>query len=178
MVIPPGPRLGDLVLEVRGLSHSITVAAAVPAAAEGAAGAAAAAATAVVADEGEERVLLADVSFSLPKGAIVGIIGANGTGKTTLLHILAGLAEPSRGGSIRVGPTVVMGLVSQSRVELEPNVRVLEAVCGSSDTVSYGAEYEMPSRQYLSLFNLVGEQQTKLVRSLSGGERNRVHLAR
>ena len=149
LVIPPGPRLGDVVLNVDGLTKVLG-----------------------------DRVLFKDVTFSLPRGGIVGIIGANGAGKTTLLRAIIGDEECAPdSGSVRFGDTVRVGLVSQSRAELDPGVRVLEAVCGNVDTVSYG-DFEMPARQYLAAFNLVGEQATKLVRALSGGERNRVHLAR
>ena len=107
---------------------------------------------------------------------MVGIIGGNGAGKTTLLRLIAGEIAPDA-GLITIGPTVRVGLVSQSRDELINNARVLDVVGGGSDTVSMG-DSEMPIRQYLASFNLVGELQTKVVKSLSGGERNRVHLAR
>lgn len=147
IIIPPGPRLGNQVIVATDLAKSV-----------------------------EGRVLFQGLNFELPKGAIVGIIGANGTGKTTLLRVLSGEIEPD-GGELVVGSTVRMALVSQSRAELSDTDRVLEAVCGKMDFVPYG-DFEMPARQYLAQFNLVGELQTKLVRSLSGGERNRVHLAR
>ena len=154
IVIPPGPRLGDQVVELRGVSHSLP----------------------------DGRALLRDVSLSIPRGAIVGVIGANGAGKTTLLRIISGELAPNGGGEAVLGRTVVPGMVSQSRAELAAGpggegVRVLEAVCGGADSVAYGS-FDMPARQYLAAFNLVGEMQHKLVRSLSGGERNRVHLAR
>jgi energy-dependent translational throttle protein EttA len=148
IVIPPGPRLGDLVVDVRGLTHAL--------------------------DDG--RALFRGVSFKVPKGAIVGVIGGNGAGKSTLLRFIAGDAAP-QGGSVTVGSTVRMSLVSQMRAELGGNERVIDVVGAGSDYVPVG-DFEMPIRQYLAGFNIVGELQTKLVRSLSGGERNRVHLAR
>jgi energy-dependent translational throttle protein EttA len=152
--IPPGPRLGDLVVDFKNVTHSTP----------------------------EGKILLKDVSFSIPRGAVVGVIGANGAGKTTLLELIAKEINPNGGGEIILGQTVIPSLVSQSRSELSSgpggeNVRVLEAVCGNFDSISYGT-FEMPARQYLAAFNLIGEMQQKLVRSLSGGERNRVHLAK
>jgi len=124
----------------------------------------------------EGRQLLKDVTFSVPKGAIVGIIGGNGTGKSTLLRMITGeLAADA--GEVTVGKTVKIGMVSQSRNELVDAQRVVDVVGGGSDSVMIG-DFEMPVRQYLASFNLVGELQTKVVKSLSGGERNRVHLAR
>jgi energy-dependent translational throttle protein EttA len=122
------------------------------------------------------RVLFSGVSFSVPPGAIVGVIGANGVGKTTLLRIITGELPPDS-GSVTMGATVIPSLVSQSREELSPTARVLDAVTGGADVIPCGG-FDMPARAYLATFNLVGEMQTKLVRSLSGGERNRVHLAR
>jgi sulfate-transporting ATPase len=117
MVIPPGPRLGALVLQVSELGASAG-----------------------------GKVLFSGLSFELPRGAVVGIIGANGAGKTSLLRTLMGELQPDA-GSARFGDTVRVGCVSQSRSELDPNVRVLEAVCGNVDTVTYGPGVEMPARQ-------------------------------
>lgn len=124
----------------------------------------------------EGKKLLDNASFEMPKGAVVGIIGGNGTGKTTLLRMITGELQPDAGG-VTLGKSVKLGIVSQSRDELVDNQRVIDVVGGGSDTVLIG-DYEMPVRQYLASFNLVGELQTKVVKSLSGGERNRVHLAR
>lgn len=147
IVIPPAPRLGETVVSLDGISKAFG-----------------------------DRVLLKDVSFTIPRGAVVGVIGGNGTGKTTLLRMIAGDLTPDS-GAITIGRTVQLGMVSQSRAELTDDRRVLDVVGAGSDTVQLG-EVEMPIRQYLASFNLVGELQTKLVKSLSGGERNRVHLAR
>ena len=164
IVIPPGPRLGEQVIKLENISKSMEEI------------------TETIDEHGKvhkhhhQRLLFADVNFAITKGAIVGVIGANGAGKTTLLRIITGELSPDTGKVTR-GSTVVSSLVSQNRAELKGDIRVLEAVCGEADTISYGT-YEMPARQYLAAFNLVGESQTKLVRSLSGGERNRVHLAK
>ena len=132
MVIPPGPRLGALVLEVEGLSKTLPPS---PGSSGGSGG-------------GEGKVLFKDVTFALPRGGIVGIIGPNGAGKTSLLRCIMGdEGYAADAGAIRFGQTVKVGLVSQSRAELEPNVRVLEAVCGGMDTVEYGPGVEMPARQ-------------------------------
>ena len=130
MVIPPGPRLGDIVLEVTGLSRTLQL----PPHEDGSAGG--------------SKVLFKDVSFSLPRGGIVGIIGPNGAGKTSLLRCLLGdEGFEADAGAIKFGQTVRVGIVSQSRAELEGNMRVLEAVCGNYDTVEYGPGVEMPARQ-------------------------------
>jgi ATP-binding cassette ChvD family protein len=150
IVIPPAPRLGDKVLEVQGLGKTFG-----------------------------GRKLFSDVSFSVPKGAVVGIIGPNGTGKSTLLKVITGETDYDE-GSVTVGASVKIGMASQTRQELVDNMRVLDYVGDGSDTVAVGeGEGEaMPVRQYLASFNLVGELATKLLGSLSGGERNRVHLAK
>ena len=148
IVIPPAPRLGERVLTTTDLS------AATP----------------------DGRVLFSGLSFSLPPGAVVGVVGPNGAGKTTLLRMISGEAEPSQ-GTLEVGASVALGVVSQCRGLLgDGNSRVVDVVGAGSDTVSFG-DTEMPVRQYLASFNLVGELATKMVKSLSGGERNRVHLA-
>ena len=131
MVIPPGPRLGDIVLEVAGLSKTLRL---------GAAG-----------EGGADKVLFKDLNFSLPPGGIVGIIGPNGAGKTSLLRCLMGdEGFAADAGTIKFGQTVRVGIVSQSRAELEGNVRVIDAVCGNYDTVEYGPGIEMPARQVRS----------------------------
>lgn len=147
IVIPPAPRLGENVVSLSGISKCFG-----------------------------DRVLLKDVTFTIPRGAVVGVIGGNGTGKTTLLRMISGELTPDS-GSITVGKSVQLGMVSQSRAELTDDRRVVDVVGAGSDTVQLG-DVDMPIRQYLASFNLVGELQTKLVKSLSGGERNRVHLAR
>jgi len=145
--IPPGPRLGDLVVEVNKLSKSFG-----------------------------ERLLIENLSFSLPKGGIVGIIGPNGAGKTTLFRMLAGL-EPADSGEIRIGPTVEMAHVDQSRDNLDGSKTIWEEISNGQDIITVG-KYEIPSRAYVGRFNFKGQDQQKRVKDLSGGERNRVHLAK
>jgi ATPase subunit of ABC transporter with duplicated ATPase domains len=148
ILIPPAPRLGDAVLDLRGVSLALG-----------------------------GRPLLADVSFSVPRGAIVGVIGGNGAGKSTLLRVIAGELAPDAGAVAR-GATVALGVVAQSRAALDADGRrVVDVVGDGADTVAVGG-FDMPVRQYLAAFNLVGDLQTKPVAALSGGERNRVHLAR
>ena len=145
--IPPGPRLGDSVIEVRNLSKSYG-----------------------------DRLLFDQVSFTVPKGSIVGIIGANGMGKSTLFEILMG-AEQADGGEILVGETVRLGYVDQSRDDLDGSKSVWEELSDGLDIIRIGS-YEVPSRSYVGRFNFKGSDQQKIVRDLSGGERNRLHLAK
>jgi ATP-binding cassette ChvD family protein len=145
--IPPGERLGELVIEVSGLRKGYG-----------------------------ERLLIDDLAFSLPRGGIVGIIGPNGAGKTTLFRMLTG-AEPPDAGEIRVGPTVRLGYVDQSRQALDDRKSVWQEISGGLDVIRVGA-YETPSRGYVGRFNFKGAQQQQLIGELSGGERNRVHLAK
>jgi ATP-binding cassette ChvD family protein len=146
IVIPPGPRLGSLVIEVEGLKKAYG-----------------------------ERLLMEDLSFSLPPGGIVGVIGPNGAGKTTLFRMLTGQEEPDA-GEIRVGDTVSLGYVDQSRDTLDPNKSVWEEISGGDDIITLGRK-EMNSRAYVSAFNFRGSDQQQKVGTLSGGQRNRVHLA-
>ena len=144
--IPSGPRLGDVVLEVEGLSKSFG-----------------------------ETVLFEQMAFSLPKGGIVGVIGPNGAGKSTLFKIIAGIEKPDS-GNLRLGETVKLGYVDQGRV-LDDTLNVWECITGGHETVRLG-KLEVNSRAYVSRFNFSGSDQQKKVKDLSGGERNRVHLAR
>jgi len=145
--IPPGPRLGDLVIEATGLSKGFG-----------------------------DRLLIDDLSFSLPRGGIVGIIGPNGAGKTTLFRMLAGQESPDN-GDIRFGDSVELAYVDQSRAELSENKTVWEEISDGQDIIRIG-NYETPSRAYVGRFNFKGADQQKHVGGLSGGERNRVHLAK
>ena len=143
--IPPGPRLGDVVLEAKDLSKSF-----------------------------EDKLLFENLSFNLPRGGVVGVIGGNGVGKTTLLRIITGKDKPDA-GSFHVGETVKIGYVDQDRT-LDGSKSVWEVISGGSENVALG-KVEMHSRGYVSRFNFSGSEQQKRVESLSGGERNRVHLA-
>ena len=145
--IPVDQRLGDLVIEVNGLSKGF-----------------------------DEKLLIDDLSFSLPKAGIVGIVGANGAGKSTLFKLLTG-AESVDSGSINIGPTVDLGYVDQSREALDPTKTVFEEITGGSDNLVIGGR-EVNGRAYTASFNFRGSDQQKLVGDLSGGERNRVHLAK
>jgi len=145
--IPPGPRLGDKVIEVEGLRKVFG-----------------------------DRLLFDNVSFAVPKGAIVGIIGANGMGKSTLFRLLMGHEQPD-GGSVTVGETVQLGYVDQSRDDLDGSKTVWEEVSDGLDIIRIGT-YEVPSRSYIGRFNFKGSDQQKFVKDLSGGERNRLHLAK
>jgi sulfate-transporting ATPase len=123
-----------------------------------------------------DRLLFDDVSFTVPKGAIVGIIGANGMGKSTLFRLLMGHEQPD-GGSVTVGETVQLGYVDQSRDDLDGSKTVWEEVSDGLDIIRIGT-YEVPSRSYIGRFNFKGSDQQKFVKDLSGGERNRLHLAK
>ncbi|HNR22868.1 MAG TPA: energy-dependent translational throttle protein EttA [Steroidobacteraceae bacterium] len=145
--IPPGERLGDLVIEVQGLRKAYG-----------------------------DRLLIDNLSFKLPKGGIVGIIGPNGAGKTTLFRMLTGGEAPDA-GEIRVGPTVKLAYVDQSRHSLDDKKSVFEEISGGQDVIRVG-NYETAARGYVGRFNFRGAQQQQLIGELSGGERNRVHLAK
>jgi ATP-binding cassette ChvD family protein len=144
--IPPGPRLGKLVVETEGLSKSF-----------------------------EDKILIDGLSFQVPPGAIVGVIGPNGAGKTTLLRMIVGKETPD-GGNLRLGDTVKLGYVDQDRT-LDGEKSVWDVISEERDTVMLGKR-EVPSRAYVARFNFSGSDQQKRVKELSGGERNRVHLAR
>jgi len=147
IIIPPGPRLGSLVIEAEGLSKGFG-----------------------------EKLLIDDLNFMLPPGGIVGVIGPNGAGKTTLFRIITGQEEPDS-GTFRLGDTVVMGYVDQSRDSLDANKNVWEEISGGHDEIELGKR-KMQSRAYCAAFNFKGADQQKKVGQLSGGERNRVHLAK
>jgi ATP-binding cassette ChvD family protein len=147
LFIPPGPRLGDLVIEANHLSKRFG-----------------------------DTLLYEDLSFNLPRGGIVGIIGPNGAGKTTLFRILTG-AEQTDSGELRIGETVSIACVDQSRDSLDGNKTVWEEISDGQDIITVG-KYELNSRTYVSRFNFSGADQQKHVGTLSGGERNRVHLAK
>lgn len=145
--VPPGPRLGDLVVEAESVRKSF-----------------------------ESRLLIDDLCFSLPAGGIVGVVGGNGTGKTTLLKMIAGIESPDS-GTLRVGDTVSIAYVDQSRDALADENTVWREISGGHETITAGA-FEMHSRAYVGRFNFRGSDQEKRVGLLSGGERNRVHLAK
>jgi energy-dependent translational throttle protein EttA len=145
--IPPGPRLGDIVVEARGVRKGYG-----------------------------DLLLMDDVSFTLPRGGIVGVIGPNGAGKTTLFRMITGQEQPD-GGTLRLGETVQVGYVDQSRDALAAQKTVWEEITGGNDEVVLGKR-TVASRAYVSWFNFKGRDQQRTVGSLSGGERNRVHLAK
>ncbi len=144
--IPPGPRLGDVVVEAKGISKAFG-----------------------------DNVLYENVEFSLPKGGIVGVVGPNGAGKTTMFRMIIGKEKPDT-GTIRIGETVKLGYVDQDR-SLDPNKTVYEIISDGQDTIMLG-KAEVNARGYCARFNFAGTDQQKKVKDLSGGERNRVHLAR
>ena len=145
--IPAGPRLGDIVVEAHNVSKTF-----------------------------DKKMLLDDVSFSIPKGAIVGVVGPNGVGKTTLFKMITGKEKPDA-GTFKVGETVKIAYVDQSRETLDPNKSVFEELSGGDDVIKLGGR-EINARQYCSWFNFAGDTQQKKVGTLSGGERNRVNLAK
>jgi energy-dependent translational throttle protein EttA len=146
ILVPPGPRLGDLVIEAKDVSKGYG-----------------------------EHLLMEDLNFRLPPGGIVGIIGANGAGKTTLFRMITG-QETADGGTLRTGDTVVLGYVDQSRDSLDASKTVWQEISGGLDEIQLGKR-AMQSRAYVAQFNFKGADQQKKVGQLSGGERNRVHLA-
>ncbi len=147
IVIPPGPRLGDLVIRAEHLTKGFG-----------------------------DRLLIDGLDFKLPKGGIVGVIGPNGAGKTTLFRMITGQETPD-GGSLKVGETVKLGYVDQSRDSLAGNKTVWEEISDGLDVIELG-RHQVPSRAYVGAFNFKGADQQKKVGQLSGGERNRVHLAK
>jgi ATP-binding cassette ChvD family protein len=147
IIIPPGERLGDTVINVEGLSKAYS-----------------------------DRLLIDNLEFKLPPGGIVGIIGPNGAGKSTLFRMITGMEKPDK-GSITIGPSVKLGYVDQSRDDLDPNATVWHEISGGNDLVTLGKR-EMNSRAYVGAFNFKGGDQQQKVGTLSGGQRNRVHLAK
>jgi len=147
LYIPPGPRLGEVVVEAKGVRKGYG-----------------------------ENVLIEDLSFNLPRGGIVGVIGPNGAGKTTLFRMMVGQEKPDA-GTLRLGETVKLSYVDQSRDALPGDKNVWEAISEGHDLITLGKR-QVPSRAYVSWFNFKGSDQQKLVKDLSGGERNRVHMAR
>ncbi|KTG17813.1 MULTISPECIES: energy-dependent translational throttle protein EttA [unclassified Guyparkeria] len=145
--IPPGPRLGDKVIEAENLTKAFG-----------------------------DRELYQGLSFSVPKGGIVGIIGPNGVGKSTLFRMLIGEEQPD-GGNIEIGESVDLAYVGQSREDMDDTKTVWEEISDGYDYITVG-KFEMPSRAYLGRFNFKGQDQQKFMKDLSGGERNRVHLAK
>jgi energy-dependent translational throttle protein EttA len=145
--IPPGPRLGDLVIDAEGVQKGFG-----------------------------DRLLVEDLTFSLPPAGIVGVVGPNGAGKTTLFRMIAGEEAPD-GGALKIGDTVQLAYVDQSRADLDPANTIWKEISGGQDLILLGKR-EVNSRQYVSWFNFKGGDQQKRVGDLSGGERNRVHLAK
>src|ERR671936_2642679 len=145
--IAPGPRLGDVVVEARAVRKAYG-----------------------------DLLLMDDLSFTLPRGGIVGVIGPNGAGKTTLFRMIIGQEKPDA-GTLKLGETVKIGYVDQSREALDPNKTVWEEISGGDDDIELGKR-KVASRAYVSWFNFKGPAQQRKVGTLSGGERNRVHLAK
>ncbi|MDX1627443.1 MAG: ATP-binding cassette domain-containing protein, partial [Fulvivirga sp.] len=146
LYIPPGPRLGDKVIEAHGVSKAFG-----------------------------DKLLYEDLNFSLPKAGIVGVIGPNGAGKTTIFNMITGKETPDE-GRFEVGPTVEIAYVDQEHDTLKPDHTVWEAISGGNELIQLG-DKEINSRAYVSKFNFSGSDQQKKVKELSGGMRNRVHLA-
>ena len=144
--IPPGPRLGNVVIEANNVTKAFG-----------------------------ERLLMEGMTFALPPGGIVGIIGPNGAGKTTMFKMIAGQEKPDS-GTFKIGETVKLAYIEQSRETLDPNKTIWEMISGGQDTIQLGSR-QVNSRAYVARFNLSGADQQKKVGTLSGGERNRVHLA-
>jgi ATP-binding cassette ChvD family protein len=147
IIIPQGPRLGDIVVQAEHLSKGYG-----------------------------DRLLIEDLNFSLPRGGIVGVVGANGAGKTTLFRMITGQEKPDQ-GALRVGETVQLAYVDQSRDSLDPKKNVWEEISGGAEQLTLGSR-QMASRAYVASFNFKGSDQQKKVGDLSGGERNRVHMAK
>jgi ATP-binding cassette ChvD family protein len=147
IIIPQGPRLGDIVVQAEHLYKGYG-----------------------------DRLLIEDLTFSLPRGGIVGVIGANGAGKTTLFRMITGQEKPDQ-GVLRVGETVQLAYVDQSRDSLDPKKNVWEEISGGAEQLTLGSR-QMASRAYVASFNFKGADQQKKVGDLSGGERNRVHMAK
>ncbi len=145
--IPPGPRLGDIVIELTNVSKGY-----------------------------DERLLIDDLTLSIPPGSIVGVIGPNGAGKTTLIRLITAAERPDK-GSVKIGETVQLAYVDQSRAALDGAKTVWEEICGGEEQLTLGSR-KMNSRAYVASFNFLGADQQKKVVDLSGGERNRVHLAK
>jgi ATPase subunit of ABC transporter with duplicated ATPase domains len=145
--IPPGPRLGNVVLEVQGLEKSYG-----------------------------DKLLFKDLTFKLPPNGIVGVIGPNGAGKSTLFRLITGQEAPDA-GTLRLGETVKLAYVDQSRDDLKPDETIWQAISGGTDVMMVGKR-EINTRAYVGSFNFKGGDQQKKVGQLSGGERNRVHLAK
>jgi ATP-binding cassette ChvD family protein len=146
LYLPPGPRLGKVVIEAEGLSKAFN-----------------------------DRLLIDNLNFSLPPGGIVGIVGPNGAGKSTLFKMITGQEQPDK-GTIRIGETVKLAYVDQSRDSLDPNQNIWEAISEGQDTIWLGT-HEYNSRAYVAKFNFTGSEQQNKVSEISGGQRNRVHLA-
>jgi ATPase subunit of ABC transporter with duplicated ATPase domains len=147
IVIPPGPRLGDIVVVAEGVRKGYG-----------------------------DTLLMEDLTFRLPRGGIVGVIGPNGAGKTTLFRMITGQEKPD-GGTLTVGPSVVISYVDQARDALDGTKTVWEEISGGLDTIELGKK-KVNSRAYAASFNFKGPDQQKKVQDLSGGERNRLHLAK